>query len=150
GATPGARDLEAVPSLRGRIVAVNGRPAREALVDPEYQWLLRGDRGVTYAAAQGPDHRVVAGGWWPEGYDGPPQVSLYEDIARAFGIGVGDRITINVLGRDIEAGIANLRAIDWSTLGINFTLVFSPRPLEAAPHSWMATVKMPPGEEEGF
>ena len=137
----GAGELEAVPSLRGRIVAVNGVPAQQALIDPEYAWILRGDRGVSYRVEPRSTDRIVAGEWWPRDYAGPPLLSIYGDIATAFGIGIGDRLTINVLGRDIEAEIANLREIDWETLTINFTLVFSPQPLAAAPHTFIATVE---------
>ena len=67
---------------------------------------------------------------------------------RAFGIGVGDTITVNVLGRDIEARIASLRRIEWQTLSINFVFVFSPGLLDKAPHTFLATVKATPEAEE--
>jgi len=137
----GTSDLQEVPSLRGRIVAVNGVPAEQALVDSESSWLLRGDRGVTYRARPRPSDTVVDGQWWPEDYAGPPLLSIYQDIATAFGIGIGDEMTVNVLGRNITADIANIREIDWSTLSINFTIVFSPAPLNAAPHTLIGTVQ---------
>jgi putative ABC transport system permease protein len=68
-------------------------------------------------------------------------------VGAAIGIGPGDRLTINVLGRDAEVEIANLRVIDWETLGINFVLVFSPGFLEAAPQTQIATVKATPAAE---
>jgi putative ABC transport system permease protein len=102
---------------------------------------VRGDRGLTYAGALPPDAHIVAGEWWPADYDGPPLISFDAAIARGMGIGVGDRLTVNVLGREIEAEIANLRRIDWSTLGINFVIVFAPGALEGAPHTFIATAK---------
>jgi putative ABC transport system permease protein len=145
--TPGAADLAEVPSLRGRITAVNGVPADKAVVNQGKSSWLRGDRGVTYAAAMPPKDKLLQGQWWPADYDGPPQISVYKDIAEAFGLKPGDRMTLNVLGRDIEAEVANIRDIDWSTLGINFTLVMSPKPLSAAPHTWLATVRVPAAGE---
>ncbi|HET8727400.1 MAG TPA: FtsX-like permease family protein, partial [Alphaproteobacteria bacterium] len=139
--TDGVSDLEEVPSLRGRIVAVNGRPAADALLDPGESWLIRGDRGVTYRAEKRPSDTLPAGEWWPSDYAGPPLISIYEDIGRAFGIGIGDTITVNVVGGDITAEVANLRAIDWESLSINFTMIFSPEPLSAAPHTYLATVR---------
>lgn len=136
----GASNLESVPSLRGRIVAINGVPAEQALVEPGESWLLHGDRGVTYAAHPSPGDRIIAGEWWPEDYDGPPLISIYQDIGTAFGIGVGDEITVNILGRDLTATVANLRAIEWETLSINFTMVFSPEPLNGVPHTYLATI----------
>lgn len=143
----GTGAIEEVPSLRGRIVAVNGVPAEQALVDQEEAWILRGDRGVTYRAQPRPSDTVITGDWWPEGYAGPPLLSIYQDIATAFGIGVGDQMTVNVLGRDLTAEVANVRDIDWGTLSINFTIVFSPNPLQAAPHTLISTVHADPGAE---
>jgi len=137
----GTGNLDRVPALRGRIVKVNDQPARDALVNREHSWILRGDRGITFAAAPRPEHNVVEGDWWPADYDGPPLLSIYRDVSAAFGIGIGDRMTVNVLGRDIEAEVANIREIDWGTMEINFVLVFSPSPLNAAPHTFLATIQ---------
>ena len=65
----------------------------------------------------------------------------------AWGSRSATRITVNVLGRDITATIANLREIDWTSLGINFVIVFSPGTLEAAPQTHIATARTPPGGE---
>ena len=140
-ATEGASGVLKVPSLRGRIVAVNGIPAREALVDEGEEWLLRGDRGLTYSAERQEGHNVVEGAWWPADYDGPPLVSIGDDVVEAFAIGLGDTITISVLGREVTAEVANIREIDWGTMNINFVMVFSPQPLAAAPHTFLATAK---------
>ena len=144
---PTASNLVTTPSLRGRITAANGVPAQQALINPDHAWLLRGDRGVTFSDGPKTDEQVIAGGWWPVGYDGPPLVSVYEDIAAAFGIGIGDRLTVNLLGRDIEAEIAGVRDINWRSLNSNFTMVFSPRPVSAAPHTVIATIEAPPEAE---
>ena len=50
-----------------------------------------------------------------------------------------------MLGRNVEAEIASLRVIDWTGLGLNFVLIFSPGLLEAAPQIHIATVKIVPG-----
>ena len=144
----GPQDIPYVPSLRGRIIAANGVPAEEAMVNDEHDWVLRGDRGVTYSAVQRENHEIMFGEWWSEDYAGPPLVSVYRDIADAFGLVVGDTLTVNILGRDIEAEIANIRDINWNNLGINFTLVFSPEPLRHAPFTALATVDTAPGQED--
>ena len=149
-AIPGAGPLEEVPSLRGRIVKLGGRPVSEVAVPPEARWAVEGDRGVTYAATPPEGSRIVAGRWWPPDYRGPQLVSFDAGLAHAFGLGVGDTITVNVLGRDIQATIASLRHIEWSTLSINFVLVFSPGLVDKAPHTFLATVKATPPAEEAI
>ena len=146
----GVDAVDQVPALRGRIVRLSGVPVEQAPIAPEAQWAIGSDRGLTYSAAPPPGARIVAGEWWPADYRGPPLVSFDAQIARGMGLGVGDTITINVLGREVEARIANLRAIDWTSLGINFTLVFAPGTLEAAPHTFIATARVAPEAEDGI
>jgi putative ABC transport system permease protein len=148
-AAPGS-DLVTIPSLRGSVVAVGGRRVADMAEIPEGAWFLRGDRGLTYSATLPQGSRIVAGRWWPPGYRGPPLVSLDVAAARAVGLKVGDKITISVLGREIEARIASLREIDWDTMGFNFVIVFAPGTLESAPHSFMATIAMPEAQERPF
>ena len=147
-AVPGAGKLEEVPSLRGRIVKIAGEPVVQTKVPADARWAVDSDRGVTYSATQPEGSRLVAGQWWAPDYRGPQLVSFDAELARAFGIGVGDTITVNVLGRDIEARIASLRRIEWQTLSINFVFVFSPGLLDKAPHTFLATVKATPEAEE--
>jgi len=149
-AIPGAGPLDKVPSLRGRIVKIGGRPVNEMAVPPEARWAVEGDRGVTYAATPPEGSRIVAGQWWPSDYRGPQLISFDETLAKAFGLGLGDTITVNVLGRDIEAKIASLRRIEWTTLSINFVFVYSPGILDKAPHTFLATVKAKPDAEDAI
>src|SRR5665213_2019639 len=123
---PGVEEIARVPSLRGRITALNGTPVEQAKVAPEAQWAVRSERGLTYAAELPPGSRLVAGAWWPRDYRGAPLLSLDANLARGMNLKVGDTLTVNVLGREVTAAIANLREIDWSSLGINFALVLSP------------------------
>jgi len=141
---PGAT-VERVPMLRGRIVAANGVKADELKPAAGSAWVLRGDRGITYATAVPAGSRIVEGQWWSAAYAGEPLVSLESRTAHDLDLKIGDTITVNVLGRDVTARIANLRAVDWESLGINFVLVFSPGVFDAAPHSDIATLTFADG-----
>lgn len=136
--TPGVSGLIREPVVRGRIVEINGVAADPKNVPPENQWALRGDRAFTSAAAIKPDTEIVAGEWWPSDYAGPPLISFDAKLAGGFGVGVGDTLTINVLGREITAEIASLRDIDWGSLRFDFAVVLSPGVLEGAPHTHIA------------
>ena len=137
---PGIRKLESTPMVRGRIVKVAGKPVDQVKPDKDIAWAINGDRGLTYAAAKPQSAVIVAGEWWSEDYSGPPLISFDANVARGIGVEIGDTITLNVLGREITATIANLRHIDWTTLGMNFVFVFAPGTLEAAPHSVISAV----------
>ncbi len=124
-AIPGAGAVDKVPSLRGRIVKLGGKPVSEVAVPPEARWAVDGDRGVTYSAKPPEGSRIVAGEWWPADYHGPQLISFDEGLAHAFGLELGDTITVNVLGRDIEATIASLRRIEWHDSRHQFRLRLS-------------------------
>lgn len=137
----GVSDLQTMPALRGRITRINGAPAMIDSVPPESRWALRGDRVLSYAAVMPENTLLDDGEWWPAGYAGPQLLSLDAQLALGMGLKVGDTLSVNVLGRELEAKIANLRRIDWSTMGINFALIFSPGVISAAPHGYLATAR---------
>ena len=139
---PAAKISEA-PMLRGRLVKLGDRLAEQVKATPETAWVLTGDRGLSYAETVPEGSTVVAGQWWPPNYDGEPLVSFEAAIAKGLGMKIGDTVTVNVLGRNVTARIANLREVKWETLSLNFVLVFSPNTLIGAPHNLLATVTLP-------
>ncbi len=146
-------ELRVTPSLRGRILAYGPEGAMTRVADldelPEGAWALRGERGLTYSDFVPQGNRVTDGEWWRPFYDGEPLVSLDEDFANSIGLKVGDMITVGVLGVERSARVANLRRIDWETLGFNYALVFSPNALNDAPHNMAATIDLPDGADTG-
>ena len=147
-AVPGTRGYEQVPMLRGRIVALNGKRVSEDDAPPDGRWVLRGDRGITWAATPPAHNRLASGEWWPEDYDGEMLVSLDQRVTEALGLKLGDTLTVNVLGREFTATIANTREIDWQQLVINFVMIFSPGVLEAAPRMHIAIVRADESAED--
>ena len=138
------------PNLRGRIVSINGIPAAEALKDNSERWLLQNDRGFTYVSDLPAHSEIIEGEWWPSDYKGPPLVSVVDDVVRAFGVKPGDTMVFNILGRDIEARVANTRTVNWMNFTVNFAITFAPGVLESAPHSWLATVVADPSQESNI
>ncbi len=129
-----------VPMLRGRILAFNGQDVSKMNVPPGGQWVLRGDRGITYAENRPENSSLTQGTWWAPDYSGEPLVSFSAEEAGELGLKLGDTVTVNVLGRNITARIANFRTVEWESLSINFVMVFSPNTFAGAPHAWLATV----------
>ena len=139
--------LDDAPMLRGRIVALKGVPAERVEADPDARWVLSGDRGLTYTDAVPPASTLVEGTWWPKDYSGSPLVSFDAELAKGLGLKLGDTITVNILGRNVDAKIASLRKIDWESLAINFVMVFSPNTLAGAPHRALTTLELPKGTD---
>ena len=147
---PGTGAIERMPTMRGRITRINGRPVAEVKIRPGARWAVRGDRGLTHTGPMPEGTELNRGQWWPADYRGPPLISLDVHIARGLGVGIGDTLTINVLGREITARIKNMRHISWATLGLNFVVIFAPGALEGAPQTFIATVRAPPEAEDAL
>lgn len=138
--TKGVINFDLVPMIRGRIVKLKGVTADKAKVKQEVQWALNGDRALTYGNPPAARDQVIDGTWWPTNYAGPAQISMDVDLAEGLGLKVGDGITINVLGRNIDMKIANLRRVDITNARMNFLMIVSPGTLEKAPHGNLATL----------
>jgi putative ABC transport system permease protein len=138
------------PMIRGRIVALKGVPAKDAKVASESKWALAGDRGITYAADEPEDAKITEGSWWSVSYTGPTLISFDADLARGMGLKVGDTMTLNVLGREIDGRIANLRDVSFRSGRQNFVLILSPGLIDKAPHTFLASVRVDPPEEEAL
>ncbi len=149
-AIPGVESSRRMPSLRARIVGINGVEPNEENVAEEVRWAVRSDRGLTYSARLPEGTKVVAGQWWAADYQGPPIISFDARIAAGMGIGVGDTLTFDILGRNITATIANLREVNYQTLNLNFAVVFAPGTLEGAPQTHLATVSAAPEAEDAL
>jgi putative ABC transport system permease protein len=146
-ANPAVTEVQTAPMMRGVVARINGEDAAKVAGN---HWVVRGDRGITYADATPEGTKVVAGQWWPEGYDGPPQISFAAEEAEEMGLKLGDKITVNVLGRDIEAEITSFREVDFSSGGMGFVLTLNAASVAGAPHSHIATVYAKAEAEAGI
>jgi putative ABC transport system permease protein len=139
--------IRTVPTMRGAVLAYGPKDKMIRVADlkelPEGAWGLRGERGLTYADTIPQGNRLVAGEWWSPFHRGEPLVSVDKRLADAVGLKVGDYITVGILGVERTARIANLREIDWESMGFNFILVFSRNAISDAPHNLSATVDLP-------
>jgi putative ABC transport system permease protein len=136
-ANPAVTQVESAPMLRGILTQINGKDAREVAGG---HWVVQGDRGITFANTIPVGTKVTRGAWWPENYDGAPQVSFAEEEALEIGLDLGDEITVNILGRDITAQVTSFRAVDFSGAGMGFVMTLSENAVAGAPHTYISTV----------
>ena len=140
-AIEGVDEFKGVASLRGRVTHINTTPVNDLEVDSDFRWVIRGDRSLSYDANEPNKSPVVKGEWWPEGYDGPPEISIGDEAAKGLGIKVGDTMTMTILGREIAFRVRSTREINWDGMGLNFVIMLDPHTLNTAPHNYMATIR---------
>ena len=139
--------IEKTPMLRGRVTAINGVSTADITPPEGSEWVLRGDRALTWSPVPPPQTQIIRGEWWDAEYTGAPLMSVTEEMFTDFGLSLGDSVTLNILGREITAIIANTREVEWESFRINFVFVASPGLLDNAPHSWIATTRSSNAEQ---
>lgn len=137
-ASPLVARWERAPFLHARVTGIGDRAVADLRLPADVAFVMRGDRGISWRADPPPDG-IVAGEWWPVEYAGPPLVSLDAWAARRMGVGIGDTLTLDVLGAPVRGRIANLRRVDRAALDLDFPILLSPF-AEPPPHREIAVV----------
>lgn len=129
------------PMVRGRLIAVNGRPIQPTdYTDDRAQRLVDREFNLTYSRSIPAHNRIVAG---------PPldpdlmQVSVEQGIARTLGLQLNDRLVFEVAGDRVEVTVQNIRALRWDSMQVNFFMILTPAALSDAPQSWITSVHVP-------
>jgi putative ABC transport system permease protein len=136
------------PLFSGRIVAVRGAPVDRIAIEPGSRWAYDRDLNMSVLGAEPLNAGVTRGRWWPPGYAGPPLAALSADIARGARIRPGDVITLEVLGRRIDAKVAVVRRVDFAAFGASFPVVLDPAALAGADLKSVAIARATPAEEQ--
>ncbi len=144
-ASPDVQRWERVPFLHARITGIGDRAIADLRIPADVAYVVRGDRGISWRRSP-PAQQLLAGDWWPPDYTGAPLVSLDAWAARRFDVGLGDTLTLDVLGKPLRAKIANLRRVDRAGLGLDFPILLSPL-AEPPPHREIAAVWTAPAAE---
>lgn len=135
----GVERMRVLPFLHARVQAINAVPVRDLKIPASLGWVVRGDRGVSFADDQPQGGTIAAGSWW----DDPTQPALSVDagVAQKLGLKLGDTLTLNVSGHVVTAPIFNLRTIDWTGLDLDFPIIASPGALSHVPHTFAVSLK---------
>ncbi|MCC7426174.1 MAG: hypothetical protein IT557_04670 [Alphaproteobacteria bacterium] len=130
---------ERAPFLHARVTAIGDSAVADLRIPADMAFVVRGDRGVSWRAGP-PAEPLLAGAWWPEDHAGPPLLSLDARAARRLGVGIGDTLTLDLMGEPLRARIANLRRVDLAGLGLDFPILLSPFAVPLPPHREIAAV----------
>lgn len=136
------------PFMTGRIMAVRGEPIDIATIPQNAKWAYDNDISVSAIGPEPPNAGILKGRWWPADYSGPPLVAMGRDPAAGKDIKIGDPITLQVLGSEIEAKVAVIRNVDFGSFGASFPLVLTPNALEGAVPRQVAIAKASKAEEQ--
>lgn len=131
------------PTVRGRIVAINGTDAHARDYDDERaQRRLNHEFNLSWSDTVPRENKIVAGRWWPQ-TSTPPQLSVEQGLAEALKLKLGDRVRFRIGADTIEAPITNVRALEWDSFQVNFFVLASPGVLDNYPASFITSLHVP-------
>lgn len=121
-----------MPFLHARVQAIGGVVVRDLNIAGSLNWVIRGDRGVSFSAD----------------FSDPtqPGFSVDESIAQKLNLSLGDLITLNVGGQVRSGPIVNFRSVDWTGLDLDFPIIATPATFSAIPYTFAASLKAEKGE----
>jgi putative ABC transport system permease protein len=134
-----------IPVLRARVTGVKGQQLNlENAEEVRRRHSLGREYVITYRPVLERNERVVEGAFWPPTPNPEAEVSIERSLRDRAGLGLGDLVRFDVLGRGVTARVTSVRSVDWAeTRAGGFMFVFRPGVLEQAPHMFVVTTRGP-------
>ena len=142
----GVQKFDWYPMVRGRLVAVNsqGVSAQDYSEERAKRFVDR-EFNLTFSDTL-PDHNpIISGEWQPEE---PNAMSVEELLAKTLGLKLGDVLRFDMAGVLYESRITSIRHVDWTSMRINFFVIFPRSQMDDVPTTYIAAFRAP--ETQGF
>ena len=140
------------PMVRARILKINEEPferisqegqafaTREEEVEARFR-----NRGfnLSYRDQLSEAEEIVEGKFYESPYvesQNPPEISLEERFAERLKVKMGDLITFDVQGVEIQGKVTSFRKVRWTTFQPNFFILFPPGVLDPAPKTFLSSI----------
>ncbi|WP_395942896.1 ABC transporter permease [Brevundimonas sp.] len=144
---PGPDRYRRAPLLTGRIIRLKGEPVDLEALPRGERWAFDQDILLSALAGAPDDANIVSGRWWSSDYAGPPQAAVSRTLAEAAGLRVGDSLTLQILGREMDVAVAAVRKTEPGGFGTNFLIVLNAAAIEGANPRSVAIARATPAEE---
>lgn len=139
-------DTPLYPMVRGRLVAVNGKPLdTSAYGDTRARRLAEREFNLSWATELSKTNRITAGRWFGTATGTDAGISMEEGIAKQLRLKLGDELTWDLAGATVTAKITSLRKVEWDSFRPNFFTLFAPGVLESMPVTYLGAVRVPEG-----
>ncbi len=134
------------PMVRGRLIAINGRPVKgDDYPDSRARALAERETNLSWSADVPAGNRVVQGSWWHSATGGvnEHEISMEEGIATTLGIKLGDTLAYDIAGDEFQGKVTSLRKLRWDSMQVNFFVMTAPGLLDNYPASYISSFYLP-------
>lgn len=134
-------DTPLFPMIRGRLLSVNGKTvSTDDYPDIETKRLVDREFNLSTMREMQKDNTLLDGKWFD---DTQPEASVEESIAKRLKLHLGDQLTFDVAGQQIEAKMTSIRRIEWESMHPNFFVIINPQVMQNLPETLITSYYLP-------
>lgn len=131
------------PMIRGRLTTINGEAVLgKRFAEDRAQRLAEREFNLSHTADM-PAHNQIVGGRWGAAPAGEMGMSVEEGLAQTLGLKLGDQLAFDIAGQPVQGRITSLRKVDWSSMRVNFFVLFEAAELPELPATQIAAYRTP-------
>ncbi|WP_408327360.1 ABC transporter permease [Paraburkholderia agricolaris] len=144
--THGVPGTVLAPMVRGRLIAINGKPVNpDSFKGEDAKRLVDREFNLSYTTELPDDNRLSAGTWY--GDTKTPQISIEQGLAKLINVKPGDTLRFDVTGLQIDAPVTSVRKLDWGSFKVNFFVLMPPAALQDFPATFITSFHLPPEKQ---
>jgi putative ABC transport system permease protein len=137
----GVQRYDWYPMIRGRLVAINGRSVSpDDMAEERAKRLVDREFNLSYSGTMPPHNQLSAGRWTPDERGG---LSVEDGLAQTLQLKLGDTLRFDIGGQPAQGRITSLRKVDWSSMRVNFFVMFPQSQMNDVPVSYIAAFRAP-------
>ncbi|MDR6445716.1 putative ABC transport system permease protein [Paraburkholderia terricola] len=130
------------PMVRGRLIAINGKPVNpDSFKTEDARRLVDREFNLSYTTELPDDNRLAAGTWYADSTT--PQISIEQGLAKVIDVKPGDVLRFDVTGLQIDAPVTSVRKLDWGSFKVNFFVLMPPVALQDFPATFITSFHLP-------
>ncbi len=140
-AKAGIQHYDWYPMIRARLVTVNGKAVTpQDFAEERARRLVDREFNVSFSAQLPHNNPLVQGRWTPEDPNG---MSVESGLAKTLGLRLGDRVGFEVAGVLRESTLTSVRKVDWSSLRVNFFMIYPLSQMLDVPITYISAFRAP-------
>ena len=112
------------PMVRGRLISKNGQVITSTQwTDDKARRLAESEFNLSWIDKMKSDNKLLSGRWWTQQEQGRPYISLEQDLAKTLGLQLGDKLTFDVAGNQLQLTVTSISNVDWNSIRHHFFAV---------------------------
>ncbi|WP_339885242.1 ABC transporter permease [Polaribacter vadi] len=133
----GLEVIDNIPIITMRMESIRGKTANEIRKDTTVsmrKWMLNREFRVTYRSELTETEELLEGEFIGKATaEKPVLISIADNLAEDGNLKIGDDVVFNIQGVLMETKVGSIRKVDWSSMQVNFMILFPTGVLEKAP-----------------